>query len=396
MTIVLLYLFWAGFAVLFYCYIGYGILVFLINKVRLFVDSNRKPFLKKEVLPVTIIICSYNEGAILREKIVNTLSLDYPAGKLKIILALEGNTNDPKQIADEFPSVSIIHQSERKGKYAALKAALTYVDTPITIFSDANTMINSGAIKKMMNHFADKRVGGVAGEKKIASSTKENAVGGAEGLYWRYESIMKKLDAGFYTVVGAAGELFAIRTSLFRIPANEIILDDFIVSMNVCLQGFKITYEPGAYATELPSASLAEETKRKVRISAGAYQSIGYLKDALNFIRHPLLCFQYISRRLFRWIFCPLLLFILFFLNLFICIDEQAGPLYKWLFLGQVIFYILSLAGWLLVRNGKSWSILMVPFYFVFMNYCLIRGFIKFLRGQQTVYWEKSLRQAVG
>src|SRR6185436_2545820 len=124
--------------------------------------------------------------------------------------------------------------------------------------------------------------GGVAGEKKISSEQHPTAVGEAEGLYWKYESFMKRQDADFNTVVGAAGELFSIRSSLFPQLDDHIILDDFVISMKICLAGYKIQYEPGAFATEFPSASLTEEEKRKVRISAGVYQCIGYLKKALN------------------------------------------------------------------------------------------------------------------
>jgi len=122
--------------------------------------------------------------------------------------------------------------------------------------------------------------------------------------------------------------LFSIRTALFPQLDEKIILDDFVISMKVCLQGYKIDYEPGAFATEFPSASLAEEEKRKVRISAGAYQSIGYLKGALNIFKHPLLSFQYISRRLLRWIFCPLMLIILLATNILIAFTATTHIIY--------------------------------------------------------------------
>ena len=171
------------------------------------------------------------------------------------------------------------------------------VDTPLVIFSDANTMLNEACVKKIVTHYANERTGGVAGEKKILRNQDVSAVGEAEGLYWQYESFMKKLDAGLNTVTGAAGELFSIRTALFKELKDDLILDDFVISMQICLQGYSIAYEPGAFAIESPSASLADEEKRKVRISAGAYQSVGYLKECLNIFKHPLLSFQYLSRR---------------------------------------------------------------------------------------------------
>jgi cellulose synthase/poly-beta-1,6-N-acetylglucosamine synthase-like glycosyltransferase len=269
------------------------------------------------------------------------------------------------------------------------------VDTPVVIFSDANTMLNKESVEYIAAHYHDPKVGGVAGEKKILLNHHISAVGEAEGLYWRYESFMKKLDAGLNTVVGAAGELFSVRTELFKEFDDSLILDDFVISMQVCLQGYKIAYEPEAFATELPSASLYEEEKRKVRISAGAYQSIGYLKNCLNVFKYPLLSFQFFSRRLLRWIFCPTMLVILFFTNIYIVNKQPQPDFYLWFMYAQLSFYFFAFAGWLFVRAGRRLGLFAIPFYFVFMNYCLVRGFIKFMKGRQTVLWEKSLRQAI-
>ena len=144
-----------------------------------------------------------------------------------------------------------------------------------------------------------------------------------------------------------------------------------------------------------PLIPLTEEEKRKVRISAGAYQSIGYLKKALNFFKHPLFSFQYIFRRLFRWILCPLLIIVLLITNVLIVAADLGNDFYSWFLLVQIIFYLLALIGWLFVRRGKSAGILNIPFYFVFMNYCLLKGFFVFMRGRQTVLWEKSIRESV-
>lgn len=389
----LVYIFWISLSILFYCYIGYGLILFLFNNIKvLFVtDRNKK---SANLPPVTLIISVYNEESILEQKIINTLAIDYPAGFLKILFVTDGSDDASVDIIKKYPQADFIHQANRRGKYAAIKRAMRQVQTPVVVFSDANTMLNPECLKKMMLHYADEKVGGVAGEKKILRNNYESAVGEAEGLYWQYESFLKKSDAEFYSIVGAAGELFSIRTRLFKELNDEIILDDFIISMQVCLQGYKIKYEPDAFATESPSASLQEEEKRKTRISAGAYQSVGYLKGALNFFKHPLLSFQYISRRLLRWIFCPLALISLLLTNIII-VSRQFDNVYNSLLLGQIFFYAFALGGWLFVRAGKRAGLFTIPFYFVFMNYCLIKGFVRFVRRKQPVLWEKSLRQVM-
>jgi cellulose synthase/poly-beta-1,6-N-acetylglucosamine synthase-like glycosyltransferase len=355
----------------------------------------KEKLLMTDLPPVTLIVTSFNEEKILERKIRNTLAISYPETKLHFIFITDGSTDDSPQLVQQHPSIQSLHQPKRKGKYAAIKRAMLQVKTPIVVFSDANTMLNSDCLLKLLGHYADKKTGGIAGEKKIIRGKEISAVGEAEGLYWQYESLMKKLDARLNTVTGAAGELFSIRTDLFRELDDKLILDDFVISMQICLQGYKIEYEPGAFATEFPSASLAEEEKRKVRISAGAYQSIGYLKECLNIFKHPLLSFQYISRRLLRWIFCPVMLPVLLLSDFFIVVGYSDIPVYFLMLYAQIVFYVFAITGWVLVLSGKRAGILTIPFYFVFMNYCLVKGFVRFVRGKESVLWEKSLRQSV-
>jgi len=387
--------FWLALSLLFFCYIGYGILLIFFNFIRfIFLKSDQKSSFN-DLPEVTLIVTSYNEEDILEQKIKNTLSIDYPRNKLNFVFVTDGSSDRSVQLISQYPEIILLHQQERRGKFAAIKRAMKLVQTPIVVFSDANTMLNKESIKRLAKHYCDQKVGGVAGEKKIRINHHVSAVGEAEGLYWKYESFMKKLDAGFNTVVGAAGELFSIRTELFKELNDDLILDDFVISMQVCLQGYKIEYEPGAFAIESASVSLHEEEKRKIRISAGAYQSIGYLKNCLNFFKYPLLSFQYISRRLLRWIFCPIMLIILLLTNVLIVIQRPDLIVYLWFMYLQCVFYFLAILGWLFIRAGRRLSLLAIPFYFLFMNYCLIKGFIKFRKGRQTVLWEKSLRQAV-
>lgn len=395
MVTLLTIFFWVSLVILFYCYIGYGIILFFITGLKGLLNPRKKINRVDEVIPVSLIVTAYNEGLILEEKIKNTLAINYPADKLQLIFITDGSADDSVNLVKQYPSIILLHQQERRGKYAAIKRAMQSVKTPVVVFSDANTMLNPDCIANIASHYASENTGGVAGEKKILRNKNVSAVGEAEGLYWQYESFMKKLDAAFYTVTGAAGELFSIRTSLFKELDDELILDDFVISMQICLQGYKIEYEPGAFATELPSASLLEEEKRKVRISAGAYQSVGYLKGCLNVFKHPLLSFQYISRRLLRWIFCPVMLLLLLVANILLVIYTPAVDFYKWVLYTQAAFYLFAFVGWAIVRSGKKAGFFAIPFYFVFMNYCLVKGFVKFLKGKQSVLWEKSLRQVV-
>lgn len=385
-------IFWFSLAILFYCYVGYGILLFILNKIKkTFYPPNADRF---ELLPVTLVVAAYNEGPILLQKIENCFEIDYPRELLNIIFITDGSTDSSTELIRQHDRITLLHQSKREGKSAALKRAMRFVETPVVVFSDANSMLNPACLKAIVRHYENKKVGGVAGEKKILQGRDSSVVAQAEGMYWKYESFMKQQDSDFNTVVGAAGELVSIRTELFHPPRDHIILDDFMFSMQVCLMGYKIEYEPGAFATETSSTTLAEEEKRKIRIAAGAYQSVSHLVQCLNIFKFPLLAIQYFSRRLLRWVASPLLIGLVLVTNIELVINHQ-DYIFSFLLWAQGLFYLLALAGAIFVAAGWRMGILGIPFYFMFMNICLVKGFFKYVFGNHTVLWEKSMREAV-
>ncbi|HWK04079.1 MAG TPA: glycosyltransferase family 2 protein [Puia sp.] len=385
-------LFFTGIFIILYSYAGYGLLVWALIKARNLLKGRPVKKYSADLPPVTLIIAAYNEESFIEEKIQNTLSLDYPSDKLDIIFITDGSTDNTPLIAGRYKQIRVLHQPERKGKIAAMHRAMGTVKTPIVIFCDANTLLNKECISMIVRHYNDPKVGGVAGEKKILSTAGGKITGAGEGLYWKYESMLKKLDADFYTVVGAAGELFSIRTSLYEPVDDNVLLDDFIISLKICRKGYRIEYEPGAYASENPTTSMMEEKKRKIRISAGAFQSMVMLKDLLNIFKYPLLSFQYLSHRVLRWTLCPVFLPIIFILNIVLAVRENA-PLYRVILAGQIIFYMAAIIGWILSEKKIKVKLLYIPYYFFFQNVSLYLGFIRYRKGQQSVLWEKAGRQ---
>ncbi|WP_431214322.1 glycosyltransferase family 2 protein [Puia sp. P3] len=341
---------------------------------------------------VTLIIAAYNEEDFIREKIANTLALEYPEDKLQIIFITDGSSDATPTLARGYDRITVLHRPERKGKVAAMHRAMQQVTTPIAIFSDANTLLNKESIYNIARHYLDPKTGGVAGEKRSWKPATARVAGIGEGLYWKYESFLKKQDAELYTVVGAAGELFSIRTQLYEPVGDNVLLDDFVISLRVCQKGYRVHYEPDAYAMETPSASLKDERKRKIRISAGAFQSMGMLAGLLNFFKYPVLSFQYISHRVLRWTLCPLLLPVIFIFNLVLVLDG-AGRLYELVLAGQILFYLAAIAGWMLANRNVKSKLLYVPYYFFFLNFSLYQGFFRHLRGRQSVLWDKARRE---
>lgn len=385
-------LFWLCLFLIGYCYLGYALLAFIISAIK---GKHRIPDEIEETdLPaLTLVITAFQESLSLREKLNNVFGLDYPAGLLSVILVADEPDQQTIDILKEFPSVKTIVQSERRGKYAAICLAMQELKTELVVFSDANCQMNKEALKRMIRHYADPSVGAVAGEKKIVHRGRRSGIGQAEGWYWEYESLMKKLDAGVYTVVGAAGELFSIRSELFQPLKEPVILDDLVISLQICFQGYRIAYEPLAFATEFPSVNLKEEAKRKIRIAAGAFHTLSLFKRQLQPFTYPLFYFQFVSRRLFRWIISPFSLLLLMLTNIFLVLEQPViGFLHYFLAL-QLLTYLLGIAGYWLIGSGRKAGIAGIPFYFLFMNYCLIRGFFRFLFGKQPVNWEKAQRE---
>ncbi|MFD2873383.1 glycosyltransferase family 2 protein [Mucilaginibacter ximonensis] len=384
--------FWISLFIIFYAFIGYGLLLFVLIKIKRLISG--KPVLPPaENLPTcTLIVAAYNEEAFMEQKIQNTLELNYPAGRLKFIFVTDGSTDGTAAIVAKYPQIKHLHSDARMGKMAAVHRAKDAVDTDIIVFTDANTFLNADAMINICRHYADPKVGAVAGEKRVAVTETSDATAG-EGFYWKYESKLKAWDSELYSVVGAAGELFSVRTQLYQpVPSNSII-DDFMISMRIAEKGYKIVYEPEAYASESASEDVKEELKRKVRIAAGGLQSIIWLKSLLLPFKLPVLSFQYISHRVLRWTVVPFLMIAVFILNIWIVLKVDDSFIYQLILLGQVIFYGTSFLGWILMARQIKVKIFFIPYYFTMMNYAVIRGIFRYLSGNQSAIWEKAKRK---
>jgi poly-beta-1,6-N-acetyl-D-glucosamine synthase len=389
MTTIFEWIFWIGIAIVFYSYFGYGILLYILVKIKKAIGSVNR-FEPNFEPPVALVVPCFNEADYIEDKILNSLQLDYPKEKLQLIFISDGSTDDTAQRVSKYPQVLGLHEVARNGKAAAMNRAMQYVKAPIVIFCDANTDLNPEAIREMVKHYADPGVGAVTGEKRIITKDKENASGAGEGIYWKYESFLKQLDSDFYTIVGAAGELMSYRTELFRPLPKDTLLDDLMQSMLIANDGYRVIYEKNAYAAETASANVGEELKRKVRIAAGAFQSMTRLPKAFNLLGNFKVSFLFISHRVLRWTMAPLSLLLLFLVNIPLAI--QMGGLYSLLMAGQVLFYGMALLGWYLANRQIKVKALFVPYYFFIMNLCMYLGLIRFLRGKQSANWERAKR----
>ncbi len=393
-------IFWISLFLIFYSYVGYGILVWILVKLKSAFKSRESGAKSNEAgashsyPAVALVVAAYNEEDFILEKIQNTLALDYPKDKLELIFITDGSNDNTPAIVARFPEILLLHQPARQGKVAAMNRAIQQVQSPLVIFCDANTLLNKACVREIVKHYDDPKVGGVAGEKKIMQQGKDAAAAAGEGLYWKYESYLKRLDSDLHTTVGAAGELFSVRKSLFEQAPEGTIIEDFVQSLKLVINGYIVRYEPNAYAAEAPSASIKDEMKRKVRICAGAFQAMVLLKELFNVFKYPVASFQFISHRILRWTLCPLALITLLLSNILMVI-MGAAPFYQVILVLQAIFYILGITGWIYASRNIRLKAVYIPFYFLFMNLSVFIGFSRFLRNKQTVLWEKAARQKV-
>lgn len=384
--------FWICILLVGYTFVGYGFVLFIIIRLKRLYKKSAF-FSDDEELPtVSLLIAAYNEEVTIDEKVRNTLDLDYPKEKIQIVFITDGSTDSTTDKLKKFQDILVLHEDIRAGKMAAIKRAIPFIKEDIIIFTDANTFLNKLAVKELVKHYQNKKVGAVAGEKRILVENVADASSAGEGFYWKYESLLKKWDYELYSNVGAAGELFSIRAKLYQDVESDTIIDDHMIAMRIAEKGFIIAYEPNAYAVETASADTKEELKRKIRIAAGGIQSIFRLKKAANPFCYPILTFQYISHRVLRWTITPFLLIATFLLNGLIVINTDI-VLYDVLFVLQVLFYLLSLLGFVFENRNIRVKIFFIPYYFCLMNYAVVAGMIRYFKKNQSAAWEKSKRK---
>ena len=373
-------LFWLCLTIVVYTYVGYGIVLYLLVLIKR-LATKAKPLadITDDCLPeVTLMVCAYNEEDIIAEKMDNTRRLDYPSDRLHLVWVTDGSNDNTNSLLAAYPDVKVIYSPERRGKAAAIKHGIKEIDTEIVMMTDANTMLNPGAVREIARLMQDPRVGCVSGEKKVMARSDSDEAAQGEGLYWKYESTLKRLDSELYSAMGAAGELCVIRRQLMTDIPDDTLLDDFIISMEIVKKGYKIAYTSNAYAMEYGSADLHEESKRKRRIAAGGLQSCWRLRSLMNPLRHPVVAFQFVSHRVLRWTITPACLFALVPLNTLLVLSGE-GIVYTIIWILQILFYASAAAG---VRISK---------YFVFMNLNVFRG-IAYLFNNSTGMWEKAKR----
>jgi len=388
-------IFWVAAGLCVYTYFGYPLLLLVVTAIVQTVrdlrflfrrGSRRTSPVPDEGLPfVSLIIPAHNEEAAIETKIRNSLAADYPADKLEIIVASDGSDDRTNEIAEGFAdeAVTLVAYAERRGKPSVINDTIERATGEIVLLSDATTIIDPDAVRNIVRHFEDPAVGAVNGELRFASPEEGHK---GEGLYWRYEVMIKFMENRLGVVLGSSGALCAVRKSVYRPIPPDCICDDFVITVNAMIDRHRVVYDPEARSVEQTAASVEMESSRRERIGAGNFQALGYTAALLNPLRGwPALC--YVSHKIFKWI-TWLFLATALVANVALVADTfYQGPLML-----QVLFYLLALLGGTEARAGVVSKFARIAHYFVAMHVALFRGFVRYVRGTQRVAWEREHR----
>jgi glycosyltransferase involved in cell wall biosynthesis len=391
-------LFWFCVAMVGYVYAGYPALLTVLARLRPLQSFG----LPAELPTVTLLIAAYNEQRVIAAKLENSLALDYPRDRLQILVAADGSDDATPSIVAGFANrgVDLSYRPERAGKLAAIIRALPQAWGEIVVLSDANNLYDGGALRALVAPFVDPRIGAVTGAKVIAKG--DGALGDSEGLYWKYESYIKRQETRLGSCTGAVGEIMAVRRSLLEQPLPpeaRLMADDLAIAMHVLKQGYRVVYAPDARSIERVSASAQDEQERRARIVAQRFVLMRYSHKMLP-LSNPLLVWQIVSHKYLRPL-VPLAMIGVLIANLTAVVRPASrgglarlAPPFNWITLAlQMGFYALAWVGGRNERRGLLGKVFYIPAFLVNGNRAALVGLYRFLTGRQTSLWNRVQRR---
>jgi len=339
---------------------------------------------------VTIVIPAYNEQQWIAEKIRNLAVLDYPDGKLEVIIACDGCMDDTAAIAELTANepeclhlqIEIRNFKNNRGKVAVINAVMESVDSELVALSDVSALVSVDALLIAAEHFRDPAVGVLNGCYRLLNpgSTGETA-------YWDYQSRIKASEAVLGSTLGAHGAFYLFRRSLFRPLAADTINDDFILPMEIVAEGYRADYDSGIHALELEQASDTMDHRRRRRIAAGNCQQLLRMKRLL-LPKYRGVAFSFLSGKALR-VLMPFLMIIALAGSLMLSTDYLLFALLAilqslayLLAMWQILFQILFCPGW---SNRLSRTLA----YLVGGHFAGLIGTLRYLGGLERGRWKR-------
>lgn len=368
-----------------FAYLGYPVLIYLLS--RAFGRHPVPPAVEAADLPtVSLLVAAYNEEVDIEARVRNALALEYPAGKLEVVIASDGSTDGTNEIVRRYADrgVRLLAYPENRGKATVLNRSVPRLTGEIVVLSDANTMMEPDAARRLAAWFADPAVGVVCGRLVLSDpQTGRNA----DGLYWKYETFLKKCESRLGALLGSNGAIYAVRKAIFPFVQTGTLIDDFVIPLQARrASGCRIVYDDRAVAYEETPPTLRAEFRRRVRIGAGGFQSIGMLWRLLS-PANGWVALTFLCHKIIRWA-CPFFLIGALATNALLL----GQPGFREVMAAQLGFYALAAAGHWLPRRLGFLKPFRLPTMFVTMNLALFFGFIRWARGGNNGTWRRTDR----
>jgi cellulose synthase/poly-beta-1,6-N-acetylglucosamine synthase-like glycosyltransferase len=369
--------FWLSIIVIAYTYFGYPLTVAVLS---VFLS---RPVKKGEITPsVSLLISAYNEEEAIERKLRNCLELDYPKGKLEIIVGSDGSTDRTNEVINNYTSegIKFYRWGRCRGKASVLNDLVPRAKGEIIVFTDARQALGNSAIRELVSNFADKNIGCVSGELILAGE-KKSLIGEGLGLYWKYEKFLRRKESRIGSMIGATGAIYAIRKKLYVPVPVDTLLDDVFIPIKIVEQGYRAIFESRAKAYGRVSQKTKEEFVRKVRTLAGNWQIFARLKNMLNPFKSKI-ALQLFSHKFLR-VMIPYFLAAAFISNAFLLNIS----FYKIAFVLQIAFYLFATIGSLLLKHKIR--LFNIPYTFCLLNITAVKGLYSFVGNHQKVTWKK-------
>lgn len=365
-----------------YSYLIYPCLLWMFSKIKHNDHKANEPSNEIELPTVSMVIAAYNEESVIEAKILNCMELDYPRGKIEIVVGSDGSTDKTNEICKRYLGrIVFVENTTRKGKAGVINDLIKHATGEIIFFSDANTIVAPASLKEIVKPFGGVGYGAVCGRLILHATSA--GVESFESTYWNYETIVKELENTVYSSIGANGGIYAIRRELFEeIPADTIV-DDFWISMNVLTKGRKMAFQKKAIAFERISNNIIDEFWRKIRIGAGNLQTF-LRRPIIRGAGSPWVNICYYSHKVIRWS-VPFLLIVMYGTMLLLV----AMPFFSFLLIATHALIVFALCGMLCDRRPIAIDVFA---YFFLFNCALLIGYIRYIAGFQGVKWRMSKR----
>lgn len=329
--------------------------------------------------PVSMVIPAYNEGSRLIDKLENIRQLDYPVDRLEVVFISDGATDETNALLGQAGlSISTIHLPTRGGKALALNRGVAEASHEILVFSDAATLLEPDAIRKLVRHFVQPDVGVVCGSLRFRATRESRQT---EGVYWAYESILRLMEARLGATLTASGALYALRRACYPALSANILVEDLVIPMNARRLGYRVLYDPEVIGIDYAASSVAGEFTRRVRVATGSFLVIGRL---LRIRLDAMTTFAFLSHKLLRWVL-PFLLIGLMVSSAAL----SARPFFRWALAAQALFYVWAGLGFLLRRRVEGVRYALLAYYLLAIHLAFLVGFVRALTRRSEAQWQR-------